>query len=162
MQGCDSLGSTSECLIFSFPGDDIEAISLKTRFCSSANLSPDTTASWRSLKIGCLRQGRIGSWLFGCFSSFRWYVLLVGLEEDSADVDAQITILQWGLDWYGAGKTSGKSVLNIPGKIAWTTMEVLGFITLLYVMNTLPEGGILSLPWENKAMGGLFVGIPIL
>ncbi|CZR59579.1 probable steroid 5 alpha-reductase [Phialocephala subalpina] len=68
-----------------------------------------------------------------------------------------ITIAQWGLDWYGAGKTSGKSVLNIPGKIAWITMEVPGFITLLYVMNTLPAGGFWSLPWESKAMGGLFV-----
>jgi len=49
-------------------------------------------------------------------------------------------------------------VLNIPGKIAWITMEVPGFITLLYVMNTLPgQVGLSSLPWENKAMGALFV-----
>ena len=59
--------------------------------------------------------------------------------------------------WYGAGKTSAVSKLNIPGKIAWITMEVPGFVTLLYVMNSLPANGISSLPWENKAMAGLFV-----
>lgn len=37
-------------------------------------------------------------------------------------------------------------------------MEVPGFITLLYIMNTLPDKiGIEKLPWENWAMGGLFV-----
>lgn len=66
--------------------------------------------------------------------------------------------MQWSISWYGAGKTSQKSALNIPGKIAWITMEVPGFLTLLYVMNTLPgQVGLASLPWENKAMGALFV-----
>ena len=56
------------------------------------------------------------------------------------------------------GKTSGNSRFNIPGKIAWLTMEAPGFLTLLYIMNTLPaETGLKELPWENKAMGGLFV-----
>lgn len=37
-------------------------------------------------------------------------------------------------------------------------MEAPGFLTLLYMMNTLPaETGLASLPWENKAMGALFV-----
>jgi 3-oxo-5-alpha-steroid 4-dehydrogenase 1 len=37
-------------------------------------------------------------------------------------------------------------------------MEVPGFLTLLYIMNTLPaQVGLSALPWENKAMGGLFV-----
>jgi hypothetical protein len=37
-------------------------------------------------------------------------------------------------------------------------MEAPGFITLLYIMNTLPaETGLASLPWENKIMGSLFV-----
>jgi hypothetical protein len=63
------------------------------------------------------------------------------------------------------GKTSNNSRFNIPGKIAWVTMEAPGFLTMLYVMSTLPaklgiqEGG---LPWENWAMGGLFVSFPIL
>jgi 3-oxo-5-alpha-steroid 4-dehydrogenase 1 len=37
-------------------------------------------------------------------------------------------------------------------------MESPGFLTLLYVMNTLPaQQGLAELPWENKIMGGLFV-----
>ena len=37
-------------------------------------------------------------------------------------------------------------------------MEAPGFLTLLYIINTLPaEQGIASLPWENKVMGALFV-----
>jgi 3-oxo-5-alpha-steroid 4-dehydrogenase 1 len=36
-------------------------------------------------------------------------------------------------------------------------MEVPGFLTLLYIFNTLPaELGISALPWENKAMAGMF------
>lgn len=59
------------------------------------------------------------------------------------------------------GKTSIESRLNLPGKIGWMTMEAPGFITLLYIMNTLPaELGIKELPWENKAMAGLFVSLP--
>lgn len=55
------------------------------------------------------------------------------------------------------GKTSWESKFNLPGKIGWITMEAPGFITLLYIMYTLPtEIGISSLPWENKAMAGLF------
>jgi 3-oxo-5-alpha-steroid 4-dehydrogenase 1 len=60
------------------------------------------------------------------------------------------------------GKTSVTSRFNIPGKIAWITMEVPGFLTVLYIMNTLPaQVGLSALPWENKAMGGLFVSLHI-
>lgn len=39
-------------------------------------------------------------------------------------------------------------------------MEVPGFITLLYVMRTLPaELGLAELPWQNKLLGALFVCI---
>lgn len=56
------------------------------------------------------------------------------------------------------GKTSVKSRLNIPGRIAWATMECPGFLTLLYIMNTLPaQHGITDLPWQNKVFAGLFV-----
>lgn len=56
------------------------------------------------------------------------------------------------------GKTSIASRFNIPGRIAWFTMECPGFLTLLYIMNTLPaEHGIADLPWQNKVLGGLFV-----
>jgi 3-oxo-5-alpha-steroid 4-dehydrogenase 1 len=69
----------------------------------------------------------------------------------------QVTLLQWVIPWYGAGKTSDTSRFNIPGKIAWLTMEVPGFMTLLYVMNTLTEKGLAGLPWENLVMAGMFV-----
>jgi 3-oxo-5-alpha-steroid 4-dehydrogenase 1 len=62
------------------------------------------------------------------------------------------------MSWYGMGKTSVTSRLNLPGKIGWLTMEVPGFLLLLYLMFTLPEmNGIDKLPWENKAMATLFV-----
>jgi hypothetical protein len=74
-------------------------------------------------------------------------------------IGKQVTIFQWIQPWYGAGKTSmANSRLNIPGKIAWITMEVPGFLTVLYIMYTLPaQLGISQLPWENKAMAGIFV-----
>ncbi|KAI0130292.1 3-oxo-5-alpha-steroid 4-dehydrogenase-domain-containing protein [Xylariales sp. AK1849] len=66
--------------------------------------------------------------------------------------------LQWAVSWYGMGKTSVQSPLNIPGRIAWFTMECPGFLTLLYIMNTLPaQHGIIDLPWQNKVLAGLFV-----
>ncbi|PMB68558.1 Uncharacterized protein C9.08c [Beauveria bassiana] len=65
--------------------------------------------------------------------------------------------LQWVIKWYGMGKTSVQSPFNIPGRVAWMTMEAPGFLTLLYIMNTLPqEHGIDDLPWQNRVLGGLF------
>ncbi|KIW05207.1 hypothetical protein, variant [Verruconis gallopava] len=58
------------------------------------------------------------------------------------------------------GKTSIDSRFNIPGKIAWFTMEAPGFITLLYIMFNLPDQLGLdwrSLPTYNWLMAGLFV-----
>jgi 3-oxo-5-alpha-steroid 4-dehydrogenase 1 len=56
------------------------------------------------------------------------------------------------------GKTSVQSPLNVPGRIAWFTMECPGFLTLLYIMSTLPaQHGITDLPWQNKVLAGLFV-----
>ncbi|KUI67362.1 hypothetical protein VM1G_03305 [Cytospora mali] len=66
--------------------------------------------------------------------------------------------LQWFISWYGMGKTSTKSKLNLPGRVAWMTMECPGFVTLLYIMNTLPaQHGIADLPWQNKVLAALFV-----
>ncbi|KAI9734800.1 MAG: hypothetical protein M1818_006787 [Claussenomyces sp. TS43310] len=74
--------------------------------------------------------------------------------------EPQVTLAQWlplGQSLYALGKTSGQSRLNIPGKIGWITMEAPGFITLLYIMLTLPsKAGLDTLPWENWAMGTLF------
>lgn len=74
---------------------------------------------------------------------------------------AQIGSMQWIIKWYGMGKTSVRSPLNIPGRIAWMTMEAPGFLTLVYIMNTLPQQhGIHDLPWQNRVLGGLFVRPP--
>lgn len=67
--------------------------------------------------------------------------------------------MQWVISWYGMGKTSVSSRFNIPGRVAWMGMEAPGFLTLLYIMNTLPKQlGIDDLPWQNRVLGGLFVG----
>ncbi|EGU74049.1 hypothetical protein FOXB_15439 [Fusarium oxysporum f. sp. conglutinans Fo5176] len=66
--------------------------------------------------------------------------------------------IQWLTSWYGMGKTSVTSRLNLPGRIGWLTMEAPGFLTLLYLMKVLPEQhGIDDLPWQNKVLAGLFV-----
>ncbi|RCI17032.1 hypothetical protein L249_3099 [Ophiocordyceps polyrhachis-furcata BCC 54312] len=66
--------------------------------------------------------------------------------------------LQWLVEWYGMGKTSTPSRLNIPGRLAWLTMEVPGFLTLLYVLRALPARlGVEDLPWQNRVLAGLFV-----
>lgn len=66
--------------------------------------------------------------------------------------------LQWVISWYGMGKTSVVSRLNVPGRIGWMIMECPGFTTLLYIMNTLPaQQGITNLPWQNKVLASLFV-----
>ncbi|KAI9848207.1 MAG: hypothetical protein M1837_000881 [Sclerophora amabilis] len=68
-----------------------------------------------------------------------------------------ITVGQWFTDFHPAGKNSVESRFNIPGKIAWATMEIPGFIVLLYTMFTLPEKvGLSTLPWPNWVMGTLY------
>ncbi|KAF7563231.1 hypothetical protein G7046_g936 [Stylonectria norvegica] len=65
---------------------------------------------------------------------------------------------QWLISWYGMGKTSVTSRLNLPGRIGWLTMESPGFLLLLYIMKTMPlQHGIDDLPWQNKVLAGLFV-----
>ncbi|PHH89304.1 hypothetical protein CDD83_6316 [Cordyceps sp. RAO-2017] len=66
--------------------------------------------------------------------------------------------MQWVIRWYGMGKTSTPSRLNLPGRAAWLTMEAPGFMTLLYVMRTMPAmHGVEDLPWQNRVLAGLFV-----
>ena len=51
-----------------------------------------------------------------------------------------------------------ESRFNIPGKIAWATMEAPGFMMVLYLMFTLPQrNGITQLPGPNWLMAALFV-----
>ncbi|KAG6009455.1 hypothetical protein E4U21_002370 [Claviceps maximensis] len=69
-----------------------------------------------------------------------------------------ISFLQFPLSWYGMGKTSVESRLNLPGRVAWMLMEAPGFMALLYMMRTLPRmHGIEDLPWQNRVLAGLFV-----
>lgn len=69
--------------------------------------------------------------------------------------------LQWVISWYGMGKTSvPTSRLNLPGRLAWLTMECPGFLTLLYTFFRLPPQLGLSLsdlPYQNKVLAALFV-----
>jgi 3-oxo-5-alpha-steroid 4-dehydrogenase 1 len=71
-----------------------------------------------------------------------------------------VTIFQWINDFYPQGKSSIDSKLNVPGKIGWATMEAPGFITMLYIMYTVPQQHGLTwqdLPTVNKVMAALFV-----
>lgn len=71
----------------------------------------------------------------------------------------QFASLQFVIKWYGMGKTSVESRLNIPGRLGWMTMEVPGFIALLHTMYSVSEKyEIEDLPWQNKVLAGLFVG----
>lgn len=55
------------------------------------------------------------------------------------------------------GKTSIESRFNVQGKWGWFAMEAPGFLSLLYIMFTLPKQlGIESLPMTNWAMAGMF------
>ena len=73
----------------------------------------------------------------------------------------QLGIYSFFSGWYGMGKTSVTSRLNIPGRIAWMAMEVPGFTTLLYTVATLSkQHGIDDLPWQNRVLAGLFVRPP--
>ncbi|KAH7039911.1 3-oxo-5-alpha-steroid 4-dehydrogenase-domain-containing protein [Microdochium trichocladiopsis] len=69
--------------------------------------------------------------------------------------------LQWVVSFDGMGKGSiAKSMFNIPGKLAWLTMEVPGATVLLYTIRALTAARGASpedLPWQNKVLAGLFV-----
>ncbi|KAM0795089.1 3-oxo-5-alpha-steroid 4-dehydrogenase-like protein [Usnea florida] len=68
-----------------------------------------------------------------------------------------LTLYQWFSKYYPMGKTSTTSAFNVPGKIGWATMEAPGFITLLYLMYSLPkQEGIERLPFANWTMAALF------
>ncbi|KAL4978039.1 hypothetical protein BDW66DRAFT_149473 [Aspergillus desertorum] len=73
-----------------------------------------------------------------------------------------ITIAQWLTSWHPAGKTSSKnSIFNIPGRMAWFAMEIVGPINLLYILTTLPTKlptlDIRTLPLSNKLLASFYV-----
>jgi hypothetical protein len=60
------------------------------------------------------------------------------------------------------GKTNKPSRFNIPGRLAWLTMECPGFLSLIHAMRVLPgqfPGSVSfsDLPWQNKVLGALFL-----
>ncbi|QQK44770.1 3-oxo-5-alpha-steroid 4-dehydrogenase, C-terminal [Penicillium digitatum] len=69
-----------------------------------------------------------------------------------------ITVAQWVLSWHPAGKTSSQSIFNIPGRIAWSAMEIVGPINLIYCMVT-PSPyapSFTDLPMSNILVGTLY------
>lgn len=99
------------------------------------------------------------------FRSFHWYVShpMICTRHRVLIVTfcKQPVLFQWlpfGRAWYQMGKTSGNSRWNLPGKLGWITMEIPGFLSLVYSMNVLPAKlGTRELPFENKLLGSLFV-----
>ncbi|KAI9367989.1 hypothetical protein BJX61DRAFT_251658 [Aspergillus egyptiacus] len=69
-----------------------------------------------------------------------------------------VTVAQWLTSWHPAGKTSTTSYLNLPGRLAWFTMEIIGPINLLYILTNLPpELNMQTLPLPNKLVASLYV-----
>ncbi|KAJ5105461.1 hypothetical protein NUU61_002808 [Penicillium alfredii] len=70
-----------------------------------------------------------------------------------------VTILQWVLSWHPAGKTSLKSsIFNIPGRLAWCAMEIVGPINLIYNL-ALPSPtspSVFDLPCPNQLVAALY------
>lgn len=68
----------------------------------------------------------------------------------------QCTILQWLLSWHPAGKTSYKnSLFNIPGRIAWCIMEIVGPLNLIYNLS-LSSPTFTDLPAANQLVAALY------
>ncbi|KAI9902104.1 hypothetical protein N3K66_003921 [Trichothecium roseum] len=65
---------------------------------------------------------------------------------------------QWFLKWYGMGKTSvASSPLNIPGRAAWLTMEIVGPAVFLTSVLSASSRSTTPLPWQNKFLAGLYL-----
>lgn len=68
----------------------------------------------------------------------------------------QFTILQWLLSWHPAGKTSYQtSLFNIPGRIAWCIMEIVGPLNLIYNLS-LGSPTFTSLPAASQLVAVLY------
>ncbi|GFF65310.1 ubiquitin conjugation factor E4 [Aspergillus lentulus] len=70
-----------------------------------------------------------------------------------------LSLVQWAVSWHPAGKGSyHSSWLNIPGKLGWFLMEIVGPVNLLYILYKLPPAlNITSLPLSNKLVASLYV-----
>ncbi|EPS28715.1 hypothetical protein PDE_03661 [Penicillium oxalicum 114-2] len=66
------------------------------------------------------------------------------------------TLLEWILSWYPAGKTSLKtSPFNVPGRIAWFAMEILGPVNLLWNLSR-STPSLVELPITNQLIVALY------
>lgn len=93
--------------------------------------------------------------------SSRRFFLLNETRADILRLSLQATVVQWLLDYHPTGKFSvPNSALNLNGRFAWSVMEVVGPINLIYILSTLPaEFGFsfAELPLWNKVAGALYV-----
>lgn len=71
----------------------------------------------------------------------------------------QATVLQWTIDYHPAGKFStGGSRFNLNGRFAWSVMEIVGPVQLVYILWTLPgQLAVAELPAWNKIAAALYV-----
>ncbi|KAJ5542200.1 hypothetical protein N7461_008203 [Penicillium sp. DV-2018c] len=69
-----------------------------------------------------------------------------------------VTVAQWVLSWHPAGKTSSESIFNIPGRIAWCAMEIVGPINLIYSLATPAAHSptLSNLPTSNILVASLY------
>ncbi|KAJ5339150.1 hypothetical protein N7452_005878 [Penicillium brevicompactum] len=69
-----------------------------------------------------------------------------------------MTTIIWFLPWHPAGKTSADSVLNLPGRIAWCAMEIVGPINLIYnlMLPSIYSPSIADLPASNIMVASLY------
>ncbi|KAL1981516.1 hypothetical protein VTN96DRAFT_2497 [Rasamsonia emersonii] len=74
-----------------------------------------------------------------------------------------VTISQWFSSYHPAGKTSlPRDRFNIPGRVAWCLMELVGPVQLVYILARLPQQqpnivSLSSLPLWNKIAAALYV-----
>ncbi|KAL4809014.1 hypothetical protein BDV18DRAFT_133720 [Aspergillus unguis] len=71
-----------------------------------------------------------------------------------------VTTIEWLTSWWPAGKTSSKqpTLFNLPGRLAWFLMEIVGPLNLLYILTNLaPKLNMATLPLPNKLVASLYV-----
>ncbi|KAJ5915129.1 hypothetical protein N7454_011241 [Penicillium verhagenii] len=66
------------------------------------------------------------------------------------------TVIQWGTSWYPAGKTSmTSSIFNLPGRLAWCIMEIVGPLNLVYNLSH-SSPSFFELPAPNQLAAVLY------
>lgn len=94
---------------------------------------------------------------------FQWFPAVSSLLARKTNVlrRLQATVIQWLLDYHPSGKFSmPNSALNLNGRFAWSVMEVVGPVNVIYILSTLPAEfnfSFAELPLWNKVAGALYV-----